>query len=102
MRTVKILIISLVFVLVSCSSVKNDTVNYKLKNDILYYKNDKIGHVSENKSYENDQETEKKYTIVLDDDFSKDLILKQNVINYFIKEFSDDGLEVEVYITSIK
>ena len=102
MKTIKMLTIALVLILVGCSSVKNDTVNYKLKDDKLYYKNDQIGYVKECKSNENDEQIEKKYTIILDADINKDVILKEDVVNYFLKKFSVDNAEVEVYTTLIK
>ncbi|MFN3969610.1 hypothetical protein [Flavobacterium sp.] len=102
MKTVKILTIALVLILVGCSSVKNDTVNYKIEDDKLYYKDNQIGYIKECKTNENEQEVEKKYTIVLNQSVNKDLILKADVINYFLKKFSNNNTEVEVYTTLVK
>ncbi len=102
MKTVKIFTITLLLILAGCSSVKNDTTNYRLKDNILYYKNDEIGHVRECKSKENDQDVEKKYTVVLDENINKNVISKEDVVNYFLKKYSVDNAEVEVYTTLVK
>lgn len=102
MKTVKLLTITLILILAGCSSVKTDTANYRLKDNILYYKNDEIGHLRECKSNENDQEIEKKYTVVLDENINKNVISKEDVVNYFLKKFSVDNAEVEVYTTLVK
>ena len=102
MKTAKVLTILLVLILVACSSVKNDSINYTLKNDILYYKNDKIGYLKESKSHENDEQIDEKYSIVLYDNIDKDIILRDDVIKYFLKKYSTDNSEVEIYTTLIK
>ena len=102
MKKTNILTILLLLILVGCSSVKNDTTDYKLKNDILYYKNEKIGYLQESKSNETDEEVIKNYSLVLYDNINKDIILREDIINYFFKKYSDNSNELEVYTTIIK
>ena len=102
MKKTNILTILLLLILVGCSSVKNDTTDYKLKNDILYYKNEKIGYLQESKSNETDEEVIKNYSLVLYDNINKDIILREDIINYFLKKYSENSNELEIYTTIIK
>jgi len=102
MKTIKILAFSLLLFSVSCSSVKSDTSNYELKNDIFYYKNDTIGYLKKSDMKETAGQIDKKYSIIFYENINKDLILRKDIINYFLKKYSDDNSEVEVYTTLVK
>ncbi len=80
----------------ACNSVKSTTSDYKLENDVLYYKNDKVGYIDRSKSQENEGEIDGEYTLVLYQNAQDDLILRKKVIDYFCNKYKDANTDVEV------